>query len=43
MLRREEIICQQKEDDELSIILGKVETAINTQFEIIKGILFAND
>ena len=38
MLSREEIICKQKEDDELNILRGKVKKRINTKFEIIEGI-----
>ena len=36
MLSREEIICKQKEDDELNIL--KVKKRINTKFEIIEDI-----
>ena len=42
MLSRDEMICRQKEDDELNVIRGRVEKGINTKFEIIEGVLFAN-
>ena len=42
MLTRDEMICKQKEDDELNIIRGKVEKGINTKFDIIEDVLFAN-
>ena len=42
MLSRDEMICRQKEEDELNIIRGKVEKGINTKFVIIEDVLFAN-
>ena len=42
MLSRDEMICKQKEDDEMNIIRRKVEKWINTKFEIIDGVLFDN-
>ena len=41
MLSRDEMICKQKEDDELNIKRGKVEKGINTKFKIIEDVLFA--